>query len=190
MRQRNGVGKTVDRAELARLFGVTPTTITRWIEEGLPAKGSGRKGAVIQIDTAQAINWYCQRYNEKEVALLRKQLGLKNGGAHGTRSEEELRLIAAKRKLAELEAAEKSGELARIEDFQQATNEAMLIISSQDDAIAGRLANELAAETKPAVIRAKIFEALRENRAAAADRLENWAMAGMASREIRLVTAA
>jgi phage terminase Nu1 subunit (DNA packaging protein) len=175
VRARSGVAKVVDGAELARIFGVTPKTVSDWIAVGLPAKRTGRKGTDIQIDTAAAIAWYCQREKEKEVALLRKQLGLKNGGAHGTKSEEELRLLAAKRELAELEAAEKKATMGLIEDFQQSANEAMLIISSQDDAIAGRLALELAAETNLAVIRSKLFEALQENQAAAADRLRRWA---------------
>jgi phage terminase Nu1 subunit (DNA packaging protein) len=176
------MGKTVNRTECATIFGVTGRTISVWIDAGMPATRGRGRGSQLQIDTAQAIAWYAERKAERETAVLRAQLGMKNSEPHGTRSEEEIRLLAARRTLAELEAAEKAGELARIEDFQQATNEAMLIISSQDDAIAGRLANELAAESNPAVIRAKIFEALRENRAAAADRLEHWAAAGCSQR--------
>jgi phage terminase Nu1 subunit (DNA packaging protein) len=170
------MGKIVNRNECSAIFGVSAKTVTHWINSGMPGTRSRGSGVSMKIDTAAAINWYVEREKEKELAGLRAALRLARGlEPHGTRSEEELRLIAAKRKLAELEAAEKGGTMGLIEDFQESANQAMLIISSQDDAIAGRLANELAAESSPAVVRAKLFEALRENRAAAAERLRHWA---------------
>jgi phage terminase Nu1 subunit (DNA packaging protein) len=143
------MGEIVNRNQLAEIFGVSHTTISDWINQGLPAQCRGRKGASLQIDSEQAIR-YVERYIERETAGLRAQLR-----PHGT--------------------VEKASEFARAEDFKRGANEMMKLIKSGDAAIASRLALELAAETRPAVVRAKIFAALRENRAAAAARLEHWA---------------
>ena len=153
---------------------MTAATIDRWTKEGMPQR-KGAKGTDITVDTWEAISWYCEREKAKELAALRSRFGLNNGNARGTKSEEELRLLAAKRELAELEAQKMGGTMGLIEDFQQSANEAMIIIASQDDAIAGRLALELAAESNPAAIRVTLLAALRENRDAAAARLEHWA---------------
>lgn len=57
------MGLKVTTQELAKIFGVVDTTITRWIAEGMPvdeAGGAGR-GNVNVIDTEKAIEWRVSR---------------------------------------------------------------------------------------------------------------------------------
>jgi phage terminase Nu1 subunit (DNA packaging protein) len=134
------MGEILNCSEIAKVFGVSHTTINTWIREGLPAiRGSGR-GSAVQIDSAEAVLWRVSRIFEQEFGRPMR-----------------------------------TSELALEQAYARGANEMLKLIKSGDAAIANRLGSELATASDPAVIRAKLFTALRENRAAAAARLEHWA---------------
>jgi phage terminase Nu1 subunit (DNA packaging protein) len=88
----------LNKREYADARGMSERTVTRWLAEGLPFEGSGKKGDPIRIDMAKATAWEISR----EVA---KQLGDSRpaGGEQTSREEEELRKLRAERKLKEAE---------------------------------------------------------------------------------------
>jgi phage terminase Nu1 subunit (DNA packaging protein) len=134
------MGEILNCSEIAKVFGVSHTTINTWIRECLPAiRGSGR-GSAVQIDSAEAVLWRVSRIFEQEFGRPMR-----------------------------------TSELALEQAYARGANEMLKLIKSGDAAIANRLGSELATASDPAVIRAKLFTALRENRAAAAARLEHWA---------------
>lgn len=92
----------------------------------------------------------------------------------GAVANETQRLRAAQAGLVELEMAHKAGRLAPIEDMQIAANEAMVLIA-QIDSVAGRCAQQLAGMSDAAEIRQFLLHEIRQARAAAAARLEDWA---------------
>jgi phage terminase Nu1 subunit (DNA packaging protein) len=51
------MGWEVNRNELAEVFGVTPPTVTAWVERGCPYLAGGRKGRVWLFDTAAVARW-------------------------------------------------------------------------------------------------------------------------------------
>lgn len=81
------------------------------------------------------------------------------------------RLLSAQARNAEIEADRKAGKLLDLDDVQTVLNETMTIIASQMDGLGGRLANELAGESDPAIIRQKLLSETRRIRATAADKL-------------------
>lgn len=102
----------------------------------------------------------------------------------GEVASETQRLRVAQARMVELDLARKSGLVAPIEDMQIAANEAMVILA-QIDSLAGRCAAQLAGMTDPAEIRRFLLNEIRQARAAAAARLEDWARmaAGRAAAE-------
>ena len=58
------MGWEVNRAELAEVFGVTPPTVTAWVERGCPYIAGGRKGRAWLFDTAAVGRWRQQQARE------------------------------------------------------------------------------------------------------------------------------
>ena len=92
------------------------------------------------------------------------------------------RLRRAQADLAELDAAQKMGSLASVEDYAQATMEAMTIIGSRLTGLPGRVAGTLAGMTDPAAIRRYLTDELNAIRTSAADALTSWASSSVAAR--------
>ncbi|MEW6520772.1 MAG: terminase small subunit [Thermodesulfobacteriota bacterium] len=59
---------SVNRKELAKLFGVAPTTVDAWVSRGCPVILKDGKGRPSQYDTADVFKW-----------CLRTQCGLMCG---------------------------------------------------------------------------------------------------------------
>ncbi len=87
---------------------------------------------------------------------------------------ERRRLIAAQAKLTELNIAEKERDLIDREEVRQTVMEALVIVGTQMDGVAGRVAGELATEDEPAVIRQRLLSETRRIREAAADGLQDY----------------
>lgn len=100
----------LNKVQYADAHGVSERTVTRWLGEGLPHSGGGKKGDPILIDMSQAIAWEVAR----EVA---KQLGdgRSADGETTTRDEEDLRKLRAERRLKEADLRMRELELGEKE---------------------------------------------------------------------------
>ena len=96
----------LNKREFAEARDVSERTVTRWLAEGLPADGSGKRGDPMRINLAQAIAWEVER----EVT---RQIGEGRAGEdeQTTKAEEELRTLRANRKVREAEAELRALEL-------------------------------------------------------------------------------
>jgi hypothetical protein len=57
----------VNKAELARVFGVSEPTVGRWILDGVPVEKAGSNGVGYEFDTDQVKAWLAER-DEREKA--------------------------------------------------------------------------------------------------------------------------
>jgi len=166
------MGLKFNKAQFANLIGKSPRWITKLIsEEGMPVESGGGKGKELIIDSEEAINWLIREAVAKEAGLRE---GDETPGA-GTKSEEELLLTRAKRIQEEIKAKKAQGESIDLEDLKPVLFEVANIYGQQSDAMAGRLASELASIDDPAIIKARILEESRRIRSLTADRLINFA---------------
>lgn len=137
------------QAERAKALGISPRQLRRDEDKGCPKDLEGARA------------WRARHVPSKED----------NGGI----VDETARLRAAQAELAELDAAERRGELAPVDDYQVAVNEAMVILRSQIDGLSGRYATQLAGMSDPAEIRQLLKDETDRILGAAAARLEDWA---------------
>jgi len=168
----------VNQTKFAEIIGKSSEYVRVLVEQGMPAERSGKRGAAVLIHTEQAIAWIVHRERLKVEAELAP-----NGA---TAEAETKRLRAAQADLAELEAAEKRGELVRAEDVQIAINETMLLLRLQMEAIASRCAAALAGMTDAAQIRHYLLGEIRQVLRAGAARLQEWAQSVMRGESDRL----
>lgn len=89
-----------NKRQTADIFGVTQQAIDKWHSEGLPVEVKGGKGRESQYDTARVHTWLLERYKKSNLSDL---------------DIERTRLIKAQADRAELEAAEKLGELIPVD---------------------------------------------------------------------------
>ncbi|MDV2454042.1 terminase small subunit [Acinetobacter towneri] len=102
-------GRIVNRTGLSEVFGVALNTIDSWVRQGCPVvqKGAG-KGQEWQFNTAQVSKWLRDRDVEEAT-----------GGIPDDMDELKLRKQKAETELAELELAQKKGEVALISEFER-----------------------------------------------------------------------
>lgn len=138
------------RPELALAAGITLKQVVRDLRAGAP-----------KTSTEEYLAWraanrrpYARRGTGGDVAES-------NGEVRYSVGEETARLRRAQAEQAELANAEKRRELVSTEDVMQLLLRIGAIFKSQLEAQPGRLANELAAVSDPALIRAKLRD---ENR--------------------------
>jgi len=108
-------GQNVSRAGLAEVFGVALTTIDSWVKKGCPvvARGHG-KGQEWKFNTAQISAW-----------LQDEAVDRATGGIPDDFETLKCRKMLADAQLAELELAQKKGEVAHIEEFERMWSLAM-----------------------------------------------------------------
>ena len=51
------LGDTIDRVALADRFGVSAQRISKWVQEGMPAHRTGRKGGTNRYDADKCLGW-------------------------------------------------------------------------------------------------------------------------------------
>ena len=139
----------LSRQEFAELLKVSPATITNWMDAGMPAVRTGRQKQAVRITLAAALPWVVSHRETK-------------GG-------ERERLARVQADKVELENARKRGELIYADQVAEVLSTLAADVAAGMDAISGRLANELAGITDPAVIRGRIREEHRAVRGAFAD---------------------
>lgn len=96
----------LNKVQFAEARDVSERTVTRWLGEGLPHTGGGKKGDPIKIDVSQAIAWEVAREVAKQVGD-----GRMVDGETTTKEQEELMKLRADRKTREAEAELRALEL-------------------------------------------------------------------------------
>src|SRR5687768_3645400 len=124
----------------------------------MPAERTGKRGAAVHIDPAKAIRWLLQRERAKVESVLAP-----DGTTTGAETK---RLRAAQADLAELEAAERRGDLMPYDDVKRWASEATVIFTSQLEGLPGRMANTLAGMDDAAQIRQALHDEVRRIRSA------------------------
>ena len=102
-------GKQVTRQALADVFGVSLPTIDAWVRKGCPFVEKGGRGQEWQFNTAQVSKWLRDRDVEEAT-----------GGIPDDFETLKCRKMLADAQLAELELAERKGEVALIAEFERA----------------------------------------------------------------------
>ena len=100
---------TVNRSELAVVFGVSVVTVDNWMKQGCPmVERGGTGGRSHKFDTAAVFRW-------------RNDLARESMNPDAQSAEElKLRKLRAETELAELELAEAAGIVAPVVDFERA----------------------------------------------------------------------
>lgn len=126
-------GMDLSQTDLARFFGVTPTTIRAWERRSCPVVRTGRKGVQAIYNTAAVIRW------REEQAVLAA-----SGDTAGMDMEEaRRRKTAAEAALAELELSVKRGEYVEIEQVGRVVEDEYATIRANFTSLAGDIAADL-----------------------------------------------
>jgi phage terminase Nu1 subunit (DNA packaging protein) len=136
------------------MFGVAHETVRKWVAAGCPAvrKSDGSKGgAGWQFSSADVIAWYAAR----EKASVKR-------GEHVDLDEAKRRKLAAEAELAELDAAERRGDLVKIADVAAIVAEEYGACRSRLLGMPTKLAPILATTTDINEVRALLDAAIRE----------------------------
>lgn len=151
---------TIGRNDLAKLFGITPMRITQLKGEGLPvAQGHGR------FPLAGAVQWWVNYWKTKN-SMTTKGVELDT---------HRRRLLKAQAKKAEIDNDIRLKELIPAEKVRSTVNQISVIIASQLDALAPRLANELTNQDDSAYIKKVINDETRQIRNAVANQFDDFA---------------
>src|ERR1043166_802920 len=148
----------VSAQEYAEIRGWTKSWVSQQIQAGLPAKQIGKRKTEYRIDTAAAIQWEIDR--------------VKGESKPGSQRE---RLAKAQADKVELENARRRGELILASLVAHVLSSLGADLASRHDGLAGRVANELAGISEPALIRERLLTELRGVRTAVADGVEKLA---------------
>lgn len=161
------MGKIISKKDLADLLGKSERWISKLIEEGLPTCGGGGRGVAVQIDSQAAIDWLIARE-------MRRELGDEDEDADGaaSASTEDRMLKRARREKLQIEIDHARSLLIPVDAVIFFHTTIAAVYATQLDALASRMASELAVIDDPAAIRARLFEESRRIRASTADRLE------------------
>lgn len=160
------MGIMLSKKTLADMLGKSPRWISKLIEEGLPVAGGGGRGVSVEIDSEAAIHWLIQRE-------LKNQYGDEDEDADGagSASTEDRMLKRARREKLQLEIDQIRGRLVPLDAVETILTRYASIYATQLDAIASRLASDMATIDDPAQARHRILAETRRVRAATADRI-------------------
>lgn len=148
------MGRTVTKAELSEILGLSLPTIESMVRRGCPWKRKGSKGRAYQFDTADVIAWRETRIREDRAAEREAQvINLERERALKT---------AAERRLAELELAQRSGELVHVDDVAARIESEYANVRARLLLIPTKLAPRIARMRKAAEARAAIHAEVRE----------------------------
>ena len=139
-------GRIVNRTGLSEVFGVALTTIDSWVRRGCPvvARGHG-KGQEWQFNTAQVSNWLKDEAVAEATGDIPDDIELLK-----------IRKQKAETELAELELAQKRGEVALIADFERAQAMAYGAIRTNILNVAQRAVLQLLGETDERIFKDKL----------------------------------
>lgn len=150
---------TIGRNDLAKLLGITPMRITQLKGEGLPvAPGHGR------FPLAGAVQWWVNYWKTKN-SMTTKGVELDS---------HRRRLLKAQAKKAEIDNDIRLKELIPAEKVRSTFNQVSVIIASQLDSLAPRLANELTNQTESSYVKKVINDETRQIRNAVANQFDDF----------------
>jgi phage terminase Nu1 subunit (DNA packaging protein) len=152
----------VSVSQFAEWYGWTQPYVSRLIAEGMPAGPPVAKGKSRLFDSAAAAEWV---FTHREAKLRTPDEG-------ETLNEANLRKARADADMAEVRASEAANELIPLAEAEALIERVMVLVASQLDGMAGRLAAPLAAETDAAACRQTIFDECRRIRGAMAAEFE------------------
>ena len=144
-------------SEFADLCGVSAGTITNWCDAGMPCIREARNGSRVEIRIRDAIPWVIEFRGEAKPGSQRD------------------RLAKAQAEKFELENSRRRGELILVPYVADLLNSMAADIAGRFDGLAGRLANELAGITDPALIRERILTECRGIRSGIAEHVRKLA---------------
>ena len=120
-----------NRSELAIVFGVSETTITKWTKDGMPREqAKGTAGSV--YSTGDCIRWFANREKSKLVASV--------DGSIFDLNTERARLAHHQANKTALEEKVLNGELIPAEEIKKAWGDAVMASRSKFLALPGKLA--------------------------------------------------
>lgn len=134
----------LNAAQFAALCGVSPSTVTNWMDEGMPCERTGRQKDRVTIDPALAVPWAIDRREPK--------------------GSERERLAAEQADKVAMENEVRRGRLIDIAIVEDVLMARAAHSAQAHDAVAGRIAYEIAGNTDPGFIRSKILAELRHVR--------------------------
>ena len=139
-------GQNVSRAGLADVFGVALTTVDSWVKKGCPVvvRGHG-KGQEWKFNTAQISSW-----------LQDEAVDRATGDIPDDMDELKLRKQKAETELAELELAEKKGEVALIAELERAQSMVFAAIRANIMNVPQRAVLQLLGETDERTFKEKL----------------------------------
>lgn len=144
----------VDSNELGRIFGVNTQTIYKWVKEGCPGAklDESKKGG-----TSSGY-----RFETKEVARWREKRVLASVTAKSgdtlTKEEAQRRKLSAEAAMAELELAQKTGEVADLKEIERKLSDQFAQLRSSMRKIPERCVLRLVGETDERRVKAIILE--------------------------------
>ncbi|MCU4481340.1 terminase small subunit [Acinetobacter ursingii] len=139
-------GQIVNRTGLSEVFGVALTTIDSWVRQDCPVVVRGRgKGQEWQFNTAQIAKWLQDKAADDATGEIPDDINLLK-----------LRKAKAETELAELELAEKKGQVALIAEFERAQAVVFGIIRSNMMNIPQRAVLQLLGETDARIFKEKL----------------------------------
>src|SRR5215472_14807109 len=119
-RKSNFTGQVANRAEMAGILGVSPTTLDRYVAAGCPVAARGTLRREYQFNSAQVIAW-----RDRREAEARAQ------SADATEDDAKRRHQLAAAELKELELAEKRGQMIRVDDVRPILEEELGAVRSR-----------------------------------------------------------
>jgi phage terminase Nu1 subunit (DNA packaging protein) len=144
----------VNRSKLAKIFGVSPTTISRWVDQGMPvdaAPDGGETRQAWRFDTVAVLEWH-----KRHTALFRSN-GMAEALADAT-----LREKWAAAGLRELELGRRRGVMVHVQDAGMLFSEQLVVAKSRLTRMHSRLADQLAAERDEDVCRRMLQEEVED----------------------------
>ncbi|RKG33405.1 terminase small subunit [Acinetobacter guerrae] len=139
-------GQIVSRTGLSDVFGVALTTVDSWIRQDCPVVVRSRgKGQEWQFNTAQIAKWLQDKAADDATGEIPDDINLLK-----------LRKAKAETELAELELAEKKGQVALIAEFERAQAVVFGIIRSNMMNIPQRAVLQLLGETDARIFKEKL----------------------------------
>lgn len=139
------MGVTVNRGELAAHLGLSEPTIDRMVREGCPVIKRGQRGVKAEFDLTAVIQWWGDR-KAREAA----------GDKPTDLDEIDKRTASAKMQIAELELAQKLGEVALVRDFERAQSRMMAEIRANILNVPARAVMQLLGCTDEAEFKTKL----------------------------------
>ena len=148
----------VSLADFARMYEVSPPRIQELIALGFPASPALGRGKRRTVNTRSAIDWLVARETRKAATPDEGE----------TLKEADLRKARADADLAEVRAAQAANQVIALAEVESMVERVMVLVASQLDGIAGRIAAPVAALTDAAACRQVIFDECRRIRGAMA----------------------